>query len=133
MFDFLYYCLYRVFSLIKRVGEKDENLASLFYSILLYTNTITVLLFLKFIIPHGIFSADLLSILLKVFFVAVFIFVYYACRFYFLKKEHWKRIVNYYTTKYENQKTLIVLISIVYTLLSFFAFITIASLLGKIK
>ena len=48
IFEFLYYCLYRMFALIKRVGVKDENLASLFYSILLFTNILTLSLFFKF-------------------------------------------------------------------------------------
>ena len=35
IFEYLYYCQYRMFALVKRIGEKDENLASLFYSLLL--------------------------------------------------------------------------------------------------
>lgn len=67
-FEFLYYCLYRVFALVKRVGEKDENLASLLYSLLLSTNTIMLFFPLKFIIPKGALTPFPYNIITKGFF-----------------------------------------------------------------
>ena len=95
-FEFLYYCLYRMFTLIKRVGEKDENLASSFFSILLSTTTITLFFPLRFIIPKGFFTPRPYDVLLKFTLGSIFIIWYFICKYYFLKKENYLRIIASY-------------------------------------
>src|SRR5437868_111906 len=104
IFDFLYYCLYRVFKLVKRVGEKDENLASLFYSILLSTNTLMILFFLKFLIPKYLLSKDPHNILLKLISSSVFFIWYFYCKHYFLNKRNYLEVINIYEKKYGSKK-----------------------------
>src|SRR4051812_34573417 len=96
VFEFLYYCLYRVFALVKRVGEKDENLASSMHSVLLSTYTIVLFFPLKFIIPKGALTPFPYNILTKVSFFIVFFVWYFICKYYFLKKENYIRIISHY-------------------------------------
>jgi hypothetical protein len=134
VFDFLYYCLYRIFTLVKRVGEKDENLASLLYSLMLSTNTITLsLLPLKFIIPKGFFAEFPLNVLFYIIFITVFIIWYFVCKHYFLKKENYVRIISHYEEKYPTEKIRFAIIGITFFILTPTVFITIAIWLSHIK
>ena len=54
-----------MFALVKRVGEKDENLASFFYPILLSTNTLLFTFPIKFVRPDGFFDPPVLDYALK--------------------------------------------------------------------
>ncbi len=130
VFEFLYYSLYRMFALIKRVGEKDENLASFFYSILLSTNTINILFLLKFVIPKGSFTPYPYNVLLKVLLASFFFIWYFACKNYFLKQENYVRIIAFYKNKHEDNR--MALIGILYSLFTFGLFISSAFWLSKI-
>lgn len=131
-FEFLYYCQYRMFALIKRVGEKDENLASFFYSILLSTQSLMFLFFLRFIFPKDFFTNNTYGIILKISLVAVFFIWYFFCRYYFLKKENYKRIIMLYEGKYPNKNSKPALIGIFYALLTFISFPVLAAVLSKL-
>lgn len=132
IFEFLYYCQYRMFALIKRVGEKDENLASFFYSVLLSTQSLTLLFFLRFIVPKGFFEQNPYNIILRVSLISVFFIWYFFCKYYFLKKENYKRIIILYEGKYPNKNSKIALIGIFYALLTFISFPVLAALLSKL-
>jgi len=133
MFEFLYYCLYRMFALIKRVGEKDENLASLFYSILLSTNTGLILFVLRYIVPKGFFLQYPYNVLPKLMYVSILFIWYFVCKFYFLKKENYIRIIDHYENKYESQNKRMALIGITYSLITFISFISLAMFLSRIN
>lgn len=120
---FLYYCQYGVFALIKRVGEKDENLASLLYSLLLSTNTIVFLFPLKFTIPKGALNPFPYNILKKAIFIAIFFVWCFLCKHYFLKKENYDSIITLYEKKFLGKKKQISQIGITYFLLSLLTFI----------
>lgn len=133
IFEFLYYCLYRIFALIKRVGEKDENLASLFYSILLSTNSIMIFFPLKFIIPKGTFTPPPYNVLIKIILGSVFFIWYFVCKYYFLKKENYIKIITHYENKYEGQNKRMALVGITYSLITFISFISLAMVLSRIN
>jgi hypothetical protein len=130
-FEFLYYCLYRVFALVKRVGEKDENLASSFYAILLSTNTIVLFFPLKFIIPKGALTPFPYNVLTKVIFIAIFFVWYFICKYYFLKKENYLRIISFYENEYEGRNTQMAIIGTLYSLFTFSSFIGLAMWLSR--
>lgn len=125
-FEFLYYCLYRVFTLVKRVGEKDENLASSIYAVLLSTNTIVLLFPLKFIIPKGSLTPFPYNFLTKAFFFVIFFIWYFICKNYFLKKENYIRIISHYEERFPTKKKQMALIGIAYFLLTPLIFIILA-------
>ena len=129
IFEFLYYCLYRMFALIKRVGEKDENLASWFYSVLLFTHVLTFSLFIKFSIKKGIYS----ELIYKGTGILLLLILYYFCKYYFLKKENYIRIINKYEEKYPDKKIIIAIIGIAYSLFTFLSFPATVSILSNIS
>ena len=130
-FEFLYYCLYRVFALIKRVGEKDENLASLLYSLLLSTNTIMFFFPLKFIIPKGALTPFPYNVITKGIFIAIFFVWYFACKHYFLKMENYLRIISHYEERFPGKRKQMALIGIAYFLLTPLTFIVLATWLSR--
>ena len=129
IFEFLYYCLYRMFALIKRVGERDENLASQFYSGLLTTNFFCFLFFLKFVINLSTFN----EWLLKGGFFSLFIVSYIFCNIYFIKKQNYIRIINNYDLKYPDKKNILATVGIIYSMSTFLSFIILVSIISKIK
>lgn len=121
-----------MFALIKRVGEKDENLASFFYSVLLSTQSLMFLFFLRFIITKGFFEHNPYNIILRVSLISVFFIWYFFCKYYFLKKENYKRIIILYEEKYPNKNSKMALIGIFYALLTFISFPVLAAVLSKL-
>jgi hypothetical protein len=118
IFDFLYYCLYRMFALIKRVGEKDENLASSFYAVLLSTNTLMLVALCKFYIPLHLVNQYLLK---GSFFIFFFIW-YFVCKYYFLKKENYLRIITIYEAKYKRRNKQMAVVGVFYSITTFLSF-----------
>ena len=131
IFDFLFYCLYRVSGLPRRVGEKDETLASLFFSILLASNTIMIMFPLKFLIQKGTFDSVLLKVALKITLASIFFIWYFICKNYFLKHENYLRIIQKFAIKYKNRNKQMALIGIVYSLVTFVSFISAAFWLSR--
>jgi hypothetical protein len=127
IFEFLYYCLYRIFALVKRVGEKDENLASSFYAVLLSTNVLSLLLLSKLIIPLNLIN----QYLLKGSFFIIFFIWYFVCKHYFLKKENYFRIISHYEEMFPGKKKQMALIGIAYFLLTPLTFIVLATWLSR--
>lgn len=126
IFEFLYYCLYRMFGLIKRIEVKDENLASQFYSGLLSTHTLILFFPLRYFFPKGYFTSTLNSIILKFLMASIFVIWYFICTNYFVKKKNYFRIINNYEKKYHDKKKSMATIGIVYSLFTFFSFYIIA-------
>lgn len=118
-----------MFALIKRVGEKDESLASQFYSGLLTTNFFCFLLFLKFVINLSKFN----EWLLKGGFFSLFIVSYIFCNIYFIKKQNYIRIINNYDLKYPDKKNILATVGIIYSMSTFLSFIILVSIISKIK
>lgn len=131
IFDFLYFGLYSMFALIKRVGEEDESLASSFYSILLCTNTFLFLFVVKWFFGNNFFFQPLNRFLSTLFMVVVYLVWYFTCRHYFLKKENFRRILAQYQKNFEVNKWIGSLIGIVYTIITFLSFIILAMCLSK--
>ena len=131
LFNFLYYCIFRVFKLVKRAGVKDENLASYFFSILLSTNTIMIFFSLKFIIPKGFFTFNPYNLILKTILIAIFFGWYFICKNYFIKKEKSIGIINFYREKTNSKKS--VCIGVLYIFFSFFMFATSGYLLSRVS
>jgi TRAP-type mannitol/chloroaromatic compound transport system permease small subunit len=133
VFEFLYYSLYRVFKLVKRVGEKDENLAASFFSILLSTNTGMILFVLRYIVPKDLFlHHPSYNIFIKLMYVSVFVIWYLICKNYFLKKENYLRIISFYESKYKGRNNQMVIIGVLYSLITFSIFIALAIWLSRI-
>lgn len=130
LFEFLYYCIYRIFRIVKRVGVKDEDLASFFYSILLATNTLMLIFPLKFIIPKGYFSVYPYNIIIKIILASVFFIWYLVCKKYFIQRLEYIRIVDLFDKKI-NKKTAIK-IGLLYMILTFITFIVLANILSRI-
>ena len=132
VFEFLYYSLYRIFSLVKRSVEKDENLASSFFSILLSTNTGMILFVLRHVVPKGFFMQYPYDIILKLMYGSVFFIWYFTCKYYFLKKENYLKIISFYENKYTGKNKQMVLIGISYSIFTFLSFIGLAMWLSRI-
>ena len=133
IFDFLYYCLYRIFNSIKRAEFKDEKLTCILYSILLSTNTIILFSTLKFVIPKGMFNNFYMNVLLKLLLIIVFLVFYLFCNNYFIVKNNWIRIITSYDDKYFSRVNYIIWIGIIYPIFTFGSFIGIAILFSRIK
>jgi hypothetical protein len=121
LFEFLYYCLYKMFALIKRVGEKDENLASFFYSILLSTKTILLFFFLRYTAAKNILLHY--DRIFKISMLMIFVIWYFVCKYYFIKKENYKKIVNFYEEEYKGKNKKMAFLGIVYSICTFLLFI----------
>jgi len=121
-----------MFALVKRVGEKDENLASSFYAIILSTNTIALSFPLKFIIPKGSLAPFPYNVLIKAAFISIFFIWYFICKYYFLKKENYKRIISYYEEKYPGKNKQMATIGITFFILTPLVFISLAMWLSRI-
>ena len=127
---FLFYCLYRVFKLIKRENVRDENLASSFLSILLSTNIVMLSLFLRFIIPKGFFTPKPFAFLLKMIFISLLIGLYYACNNYFITRKKDIEIIKSYESV-SAKKYLFIISGITYVFGTFLSFICLALFLSK--
>lgn len=122
IFDYLYYCLFRMFASIKRVGEKDENLAAIFFSVLLSTHSLMILFLLRYIFLKDYFSLFPYNLLLKLLIGSVFLVWYFICSYYFLKRENYKRILSFYESMYKGKNKRIALIGVLYSLTTFLVF-----------
>ena len=110
-----------MFALVKRVGEKDENLASSFYSILLSTHSLMLFFILKYMVPIGFFSKKPYSILLKLILVCFFVIWYFLCKYYFIIKENYKTIISVNEKKFTDNNW-IAIIGIIYSIVTFLVF-----------
>ena len=129
LFEFIYYCIYKPFVLIKRrSGAREEKLVSELYSGMLFINSIMVLLLLKFFIPYRTFNLPSTICLC----VIIFIGLRQFCNNYFVKKENYIRIINFYNEKHIENKKLIYAIGIVYVIGSPILFIEAADVLSNI-
>lgn len=121
-----------MFALVKRVGEKDENLASSFYAMLLSTNMIAFFFPLKFLIPKGSLTPFPYNVLTIMIFISIFFFWNFVCNYYFLKKGNYSRIIENYEGKFPNKKKQLALIGVSYFILTPLIFISMAICLSKI-
>lgn len=124
IFNILFYCLYRIFKLTKRVDVKDEDLTSSFFSILLSTNTLMVLFTLSHIFKFFLSNSIRDVVIVKIILGAIFFMWYYICKRYF--KKYSNRIINQFEIKYSNKNKEMVFIGIFYTLITFSSFIGLA-------
>lgn len=130
-FEFLFYCLYRMFKVVKRQGVKDEDLAVLFYSMVLWTNFETLLFPLRFVIPKGYFDPPLLRYSLTTLHVSMIFVLYFFCRRYFIASRRYQRIFEYFENPKTNNRH--AFIGIAYSLASFVSFIFFAMAISRIK
>jgi len=133
IFEYLYYCQYRMFALVKRIGENDENLASLFYSLLLSTNTGMALFVIRYIIPKDFFLQNpSFNAYVKLIYASVLFIWYFICKRYFIINENFIRIASFYENKYSGRNNQMALIGILYALFTFSSFIGLAMWLSRI-
>lgn len=133
-FDFLFYCLYRMFSALRKSNrvensasiESIESLTTWVYTLLLSTNTIMLLFPLKFIIPEGSLDPPLLKYSVQILLASVFVGWYFFCRNYFLNNGHYREIDSRYDESNGNSRKPLT-IGIVYSLLTPISFITTAT------
>ncbi|TPG40866.1 hypothetical protein EAH81_11025 [Flavobacterium pectinovorum] len=111
-----------MFASIKREGEKDENLASIFFSVLLSTNSLMIFFLLKYIFPKGYFSLFPYNIILKLMIGSVFLVWYFICNHYLLKRKNYKRIISFYENIYKEHNKKIAWIGVLYSLATFLVF-----------
>lgn len=130
IFELLYYCLYRMFSTVKRVNERNENLASLFFSVLISTNTIMLTFPIKFLIKKGALDSYLIKLLPFSIIAIIFLFWYYYCDYYFLKKGRYIEVVKIYEKKYNNFQ--FAFLGIFYAVVSFVSFFFFAKWIGSV-
>jgi len=129
LFEFLYYCLYRMFALVKRVGEKDENLASSFYGILLSTKAILLFaIFIRSLNSNSVFLNFPYNYIFKLFIILVFLLIYSMCKYYFIKKENYKRIIKQFENESTDKNKIIAILGILYSIFTFSIFIIIMNL-----
>lgn len=126
IFDFLYYCIYRLFKLMKRTGVSDEYLAARFYSILLSTNSLMLFFLLRFTSLKYYFKIYPYNYLLKILMLLVFVFWYFFNKIYFFKKTNYLRIINHYEIK--KKYLSFAIIGIIYSIITFAFFIILANL-----
>jgi hypothetical protein len=131
IFEFIYYCLYRMYALFKRVNAKNENLASFIYSLMLSINAITLLFPLRFFFPKGYFTAIPYSFLLKLFLALIFFILYLFCKNYFLKRQNYIRIINVFEKKFEHKNQQMAFIGFFYWLFTVISFISLAIWLSR--
>jgi hypothetical protein len=115
--------------LIERVGEKNENLASFFYAILLSTNTVMLILPLKIVFQKDFQDPPLIGYTVKVFLASIFFIWYYMCKRYFLDKGNCSAIIKRYSN---NSKMKMSIIGGIYSAGTFILFISVAMILSKI-
>ena len=132
-FEFLYYCLYRMFNLVPRQGAKDENLASSFFSILLTTNTVMVLFILRYILPTRYLISSSFSNVLKIMLFSLFIIWYFLCKYYFLREKKFEKIIEKLEKKYIGKNKLIAILGMMYTICTFIGFIVLAMWLSRLS
>jgi hypothetical protein len=121
-----------MFALIKRVGVKDEYLASSFFSILLTTTTITLSFPLKFIFQKGFVGPYQYDLLIKIILCSVLVIWYFICKIYFLKKEKYISIIAYNEKKYVGKNKQMAILGILYSLFTFISFISLAFWISRL-
>lgn len=77
------------------------------------------------------FDPSLLNYSLKLLLILIFIGWYFFCKYYFLKNKYYLKVFERYERIDDNQK--LAIIGIVYSLVTFISFISIASLLSESK
>lgn len=111
-YDFLFYCYYLLFASIKRKEPIDHVLASVFLSVILTLNILTVLMITNVLaIAYQKFSLTIPIVLL-------FIAIKYMNRFYFIRNERYLVILERYKKIKINRKVCISL-AIILTFLTF--------------
>lgn len=131
LFEFIYYCLYRIIASIKRVGVRDEKLASDLYLAPLFLNTFMLLFPLLRIAPKYLINESILKIISILFSGSIFFFLHFFCKYYFIKKENYVRILNNYQHKIKNRNAII--IGAFYIIVSFVFFVISAKLSSHIE
>lgn len=131
LFEFIYYCLYRIIASIKRVGVKDESLASDLYLAPLFLNTCMVIFPLLKIAPKYLINENILKIASIFIATSILIGQHFFCKYYFIKKENYIRIIDDYQHKIKNRNSII--IGILYILLSFIFFVISAKFSSHIE
>ncbi len=118
LFNFLYYCCYRIITSIKRVGYKDEDLASQLFSSILFFNFLVVSFLMIKIIPHRAIKPNIWILILE---VLIFTSIFYFNNIYFVKRKNYLKIDNFYKEKITKKKSIV--IGILYFFLSILFFV----------
>ena len=121
-----------MFATVKRVGEKDENLASSFYSILLSTKLmLPLILLIKYFHLSNIFIGYPFNYRINLFIGVVFLLIYFSCKYYFIKLDNYKRIVKYYENQFFGKNKAMALIGLLYSVSTFSLFFIIANIIAN--
>lgn len=118
MFNFIFYCLFKMFALVKRQGVKNESLATSYYAVLVGTNIVSVIVIVNKHIPVEIYS-KILSIILV---LLLFVLLQHLFGHYFLLHDRFKQIISKYSLAANPSQMLYPIIGILYSVLTFLIF-----------
>lgn len=126
--NFLYYTIYRVFKLFPRKGFSDHKEACTFFSVLLSTNIITTLIFsLRFL---GIKVDKQYNLIGKLVMLVIFVVGYLICKYYYVNRDNYKKIIAHFEEKKRSQ-ILYPVLGIGYMLATFSGFLLLAMYINK--
>jgi len=126
--DFLFYSLYKIFNLIKRNGVRDEDLAASFFSVLLFINSLMLIIACIFTFDITFQNSTEFKLVSIVLSISIFIASSRFCKNYFIKDKNDEKIISRYNMKYPREKKLFVLLGILYATFTFISFITVVSI-----
>ncbi len=130
-FDFLYYCLYKIITSIKREGVREEKLTAQLFTMPLFFNVGSIFIILAAFSSNIEMIPKLSLIASYVFSLSLFISIFVFSNFYFIKKQNYVRIIKKYETKIKSSNAAI--IGIIYYILSFVLMVVISELPSKIN
>lgn len=123
LLNFMFYCLYRFHKFFPRKEPIDHKLASSMLSLGLWINSLTIAILIKFFIfPIGVINKYISTTI----FAIILLFCHFGCKSYFIKSEHYKKIIAHYDEKYASSLKIVGSIGIIYYLLSSLVFVGLA-------
>lgn len=131
IFEFLYYCIYCAILLIKDIKEKQEKAAYELLYIPLIFNTLMIFFPLMKIFQESLVKLNISRIESILFMGLIVVIWSFFCRYYFIKRENYIRIINHYQHRIKNRNAAI--IGVLYILVSFILFVVSAKFSSRIE
>ena len=130
IFEFFYYCIYRIVLSIKDIREKQENLTAELYFIPLFFNSLMI--FFPFVVISSLVKTVKIPFIFSAIIVLLMFFgLNLFCKNYFIKKNNCERIIKLYQSKIKNRTA--VIIGILYFIFSFVGFVISSEYSDKIR
>jgi hypothetical protein len=126
-YNYLFYCYFKLFKLIKRRGKIDHLLASAFLAVILSLNILTVMM------GTGILKIFYFKTGLAIPILGLFLFTYLFNQYYFIGSGRYKAIIKCYDEDPKIKKDNSIALAIIITFLSFFLFWFLGLLIDRAK